>query len=76
MALCHSCHEVKHISRTQLMGRGQEAMEHFQKVNECSQMDFHMALAEANEIYLRRNRIEGWVTDISWLETRFDIKLR
>ena len=76
VALCHSCHEVKHISRTQLMGRGQEAMEHFQKVNECSQMDFHMALAEANEIYLRRNRIEGWVTDISWLETRFDIKLR
>lgn len=76
VALCHSCHEVKHISRTQLVGRGMEAMEHYQKVNECSQMDFHAALAKANEEYLRRNRVEGWTTDISWLENRFDIKLR
>ncbi len=76
VALCHSCHEVKHISRTQLMGRGMDAMEHFQKVNACSQMEFHAALSEANEEYLRRNRIEGWVTDVSWLENRFHIKLR
>ena len=76
VALCHACHEVKHISRTQLMGRGMEAMEHFQKVNDCSQMEFHLALQEANEEYFKRNRVEGWVTDISWLETRFDIKLR
>ena len=76
VALCHACHEVKHISRTQLMGRGMDAMEHFQKVNQCSQMDFHIELQKANEEYFRRNRVEGWVTDISWLETRFDIKLR
>ena len=76
VALCHACHEVKHISRTQLMGRGMEAMEHFQKVNDCSQMEFHLALQEANEEYFKRNRVDGWVTDISWLETRFDIKLR
>ena len=76
VALCHSCHEVKHISRTQLMGRGVEAMEHYQRVNECSQMEFHAALAKANEEYLRRNRVEGWTTDISWLENKFDIKLR
>ena len=76
VALCHACHEVKHISRTQLMGRGMDAMEHFQKVNDCSQMEFHLALQKANEEYLRRNRVEAWVTDISWLETRFDIRLR
>lgn len=76
VALCHSCHEVKHISRTQLMGRGAEAMEWFMKVNGCSQMDFHAALGQANEEYLRRNRVEGWVTDIKWLENKFDIKLR
>ena len=76
IALCHACHEVKHISRTQLMGRGVEAMEHFMKVNQCRQMDYHAALANANEEYFRRNRVEGWVTDISWLEKRFDIKLR
>ena len=76
IALCHSCHEVKHISRTQLIGRGMEAMEHFMKVNQCSQMDYHAALSEANEEYFRRNRVVGWVTDISWLENKFDIKLR
>ena len=76
IALCRSCHEVKHISRTYAMGRGVDAMEHFMRVNKCSQMDFHAALERANEEYLRRNRVEGWVTDISWLETKFNIKLR
>ncbi|MBQ7830807.1 MAG: HNH endonuclease [Clostridia bacterium] len=75
-ALCHSCHEVVHISRTQLMGRGMDAMEHFMKVNGCSQMEFHAALSEANEAYCRRNRVEGWVTDVTWLENRFNIRLR
>ena len=75
VALCHRCHEVKHISRTQLIGRGMEAMEQFMRVNKCSQMDYHAALGEANEEYLRRNRVVGWVTEISWLE-RFNIKLR
>ena len=76
IALCRSCHEVKHISRTYAMGRGVDAMKHFMRVNKCSQMDFHAALERANEEYLRRNRVEGWVTDISWLETKFNIKLR
>ncbi len=76
VALCRGCHEVKHISRTQLMGRGMEAMEHFMQVNGCSQMEFHAALGEANEAYIRRNKIEGWVTDVSWLKDRFNIMLR
>ena len=76
VALCHACHEVKHISRTQLVGRGAEAMEHFMRVNEVSQMEYHEALQKANEEYLRRNKVEGWVTDISWLQNKFDIVLR
>ena len=75
IALCHSCHEIKHIGRTQLIGREREAMEHFKRVNNCSEMDYHAALAEANEEYFRRNRVEGWTTDISWLKDRFEIRL-
>lgn len=75
IALCRSCHEIKHIGRTQLIGRDLEAMEHFMKVNRCSQMDYHAALAEANEEYFRRNRVEGWVTDVSWLKDKFGIRL-
>ena len=76
VALCHNCHEVKHISRTQLVGRGAEAMEWFMKVNGVSQMDYHAALQKANEEYLHRNRVEDWVTDISWLKNKFDIVLQ
>ncbi|MBQ7924394.1 MAG: HNH endonuclease [Clostridia bacterium] len=65
VALCKNCHEVVHISRTQLVGRGDDAMEWFMRVNHCSQMEFHEALGKANEEYKRRNRIEGWTTDMS-----------
>lgn len=75
VALCRECHEVKHVSRTQLMGRGAEAMEHFMAVNGCSQMEYHAALGKANEDYIKRNKIEGWVTDLSWLQDKFSITL-
>lgn len=71
VALCRGCHEVVHIGRTQLMGRQMDAMEHYMKVNQCSQMDFHAALQAANEEYLRRNKIEGWVTDLTWLKEKY-----
>ena len=67
VALCKGCHEVVHISRTYLIGRGAEAEEHFKKVNGCTQAEYHAALAEANEEYRKRNQIEGWTTDFSWL---------
>ena len=67
VALCSDCHGVVHISRTQLMGRGDEAMEHFMQVNGCSQMDYHDALRIANEEHFRRNKIDEWSVDLSWL---------
>ena len=67
IALCNACHSVKHISRTYLVGRGAEAETHFRQVNNCSQMEYHAELAKMNEEYLRRNRIENWTTDFSWL---------
>ncbi|MBE5751656.1 MAG: HNH endonuclease [Clostridiales bacterium] len=70
VALCKDCHEVKHISRTQLVGRGMEAMEHFMRVNDCSQMEFHAELQRVNDEYKKRNKIEGWTTDMSWLKER------
>ena len=76
LALCHNCHLVKHISRTHLFREEGVAMEHFLKVNNCSQMDYHEALAEVNEEYLRRNKIENWTTDVSWLKTRFGLEIK
>lgn len=74
IAVCRACHEVIHIGRTSLTGRGAEAMEHFMKVNGCSQWEYHEALGEANREHQRRNRLSGWVTDVRWLE-RLGIKL-
>ena len=76
LALCHNCHLVKHIGRTQLMGDEGVAMTHFMKVNKCSQMDYHGALAKANEEHARRNKIENWSTDVSWLKQRFGLEIR
>ena len=76
LALCHGCHEVKHISLAYQRGRGLDAMEHFMKVNGCSQMEYHEALGKANEKYLERNKVEGWTTDVSWLKDKFDITLK
>ena len=76
VALCAKCHMVKHISRSYLVGKGEEAMEQFMRVNGCSQMEYHQALQEANAEYARRNKVEGWVTDISWLKDKFNIILR
>lgn len=75
LALCHNCHLVKHIARASLMGDEGVAMSHFLKVNHCSQMDYHSALAEANEVHARRNKIENWVTDVSWLKERFGLEI-
>ena len=74
-ALCSACHKVVHISRTYLVGEGEAAEEHFKKVNGCSQADFHAELRRVNEEYRRRNEVEGWTTDMSWLVKKYNIGL-
>ena len=36
IAVCHLCHSVIHIGRTQLVGDEDKAIKHFMKVNNCS----------------------------------------
>ncbi len=68
VAVCRSCHEVIHIGRTQLMGRGKEAEQHFMEVNGCSYAEFIAALGEANEAHRRRNKVGEWKLDLSYLK--------
>ncbi len=67
IAVCHACHEVIHIGRTQLMGREKEAADHFMKVNGCTYAEYRKALGEANEAHRRRNAIPEWKLDLSIL---------
>lgn len=68
IAVCHACHEVIHIGRTQLMGREREAADHFMKVNGCTYAEYRKALGEANEAHRRRNLIPEWKLDLSVLK--------
>lgn len=64
LAVCHSCHSVIHIGRTQLMGEEDKAIAHFCKVNKCNYADYKRALAIANEKHHRLNRVSEWKLDV------------
>ena len=73
IAICHSCHSVIHIGRTQLLGDEEKAIAHFCKVNGCKYIDYVHALGEANRKHQRLNLVGEWKIDLSWLE-RFTYK--
>ncbi len=68
IAVCHSCHSVIHIGRTQLLGNEDEAIKHFLKVNNCKYSDYVKALGEANKTHQRLNKVGEWKLDLSWLK--------
>ena len=68
VAICHSCHSVIHIGRTQLLGDEDKAIAHFCKVNKCGFSDYIRELSKANEEHRRRNLVPEWSTDMRKLE--------
>ena len=68
VAVCHACHSVIHIGRTQLMGQEDMAIRHFMRVNKCTYADYIRALGEANAVHQRRNKVGEWKIDLSYLE--------
>jgi len=68
IAVCHDCHSVIHIGRTQLMGDEDKAIKHFMEVNACSYADYIKELGKANADDARRNKISEWSLDLLWLK--------
>lgn len=68
VSVCHDCHSVIHIGRTQLVGNIERAEKHYMKVNNCSYAEYIKNLGLANDIHKRHNLISEWKLDISWLE--------
>ena len=66
MALCHRCHEVKHIGLAGVRGRREQAMRHLARVNGWSREDAELYVEAAFELWDRRSLYE-WTLDISWL---------
>lgn len=67
IALCPSCHEVKHIGLAGIKGRHDEAVAHFCKVNNCAKTEAEKYIKDAFEVWNKRSQRE-WVLDISLLE--------
>ena len=72
IAVCHTCHSVIHIGRTQLLGDEEKAIAHFCKVNKCSYADYIRELGKANQDHTRRNRVDEWGLDLSLLNEYFN----
>lgn len=68
VAVCHDCHSVIHIGRTQLMGDEDRAIGHFLKVNDCKYSDYVKALGDANKLHQRLNKVGEWKLDLTWLK--------
>ena len=67
IALCPSCHEVKHIGHAHVNGRFDEAREHLMKVNRMTPEEADRYIGEAFEGWGRRSE-SNWILDISYLE--------
>ncbi|HGE6932625.1 TPA: HNH endonuclease [Enterobacter cloacae] len=74
IALCPSCHEVKHMGFTGLRGKKDEAVAHLALVNGWSLQGAFDYVDEAFEVWRERSR-HAWQLDISWIETQ-GIKLQ
>lgn len=68
IALCPSCHEVKHMGFSGLRGKKDEAVAHLALVNGWSLQGAFDYVDEAFDVSRERSR-HAWQLDISWLET-------
>jgi len=73
VALCPSCHEVKHVGYANTQGRGDIAIAHLAYVNVWSITEAMEYVEQCFEIWQERSRYE-WILDISYLE-QFNITI-
>ncbi len=60
LALCSRCHGVKHYRNSMRLGYGEDAKQHFMKVNNCSELEFATHLTKAQMDFEDRNKIYRW----------------
>jgi hypothetical protein len=75
IALCPSCHQVKHIGLANKLGKFNEALRHFMKINEIT--DHSIAMEFVTYFFEEHKEISSinWNFDISLLARNFDIKI-
>jgi len=74
VALCPSCHEVKHFGRAQMTGREGVAFQHLVSVNQWTEAKTRWYLKQVHEIWDARSDIVDWELDLSWVKNRFGME--
>jgi len=70
IALCPSCHAVKHFGRCTAIGNGDKALAHLRKINDWTEAQANLYVADAFGLWAHRSR-ENWSLDLTWLDTKF-----
>ncbi len=60
LALCSKCHGVKHYRNSVRLGHGEEAKQHYIKVNNCSELEFATHLVQSEMNFEEKNKIYRW----------------
>ena len=68
IAVCHACHSVIHIGRTQILGFEDDAINHFRRVNGCDYQGYIKALSDATQKSVELSTVGEWNLDLTWLE--------
>lgn len=69
IALCPSCHDVKHIGRAFAIGHGPRALGHLAKINGWTMRQARDCYDQAMVQWHAKSNIP-WKLDLSWLETQ------
>lgn len=74
IALCPSCHQVKHIGFASVLGTFEVAKAHFAKVNQISKKEAAVYIDKAFKTFHKRSQSK-WTLHIDWLEKEFGFKI-
>jgi len=66
IALCPSCHQVKHIGLSQIRGLKKECLKHLMFVNKITKKEANMQILETARIWEERSQYD-WKCDMSFL---------
>lgn len=69
IALCPSCHQVKHIGKARMIGRYDQALDHFIRVNQISDKACRDYMIQIFELWHKRSE-RVWKIDISWSDNK------
>lgn len=74
IALCPSCHQVKHFGLASITGNYEKALSHFMKVNNFPYQKSINYIEKSFSIYEKRSNF-NWALNIDWLNETFDCKV-